>query len=93
MEREADKRKLHPFRQVLRLNKTSTGRISSRPTIMHRDMTSLDRGEKMEKFPAGPMSSSPGPTLLTQVRAAEKETEKEKLSREMIRAPVRMTRK
>ena len=55
MEREADKRKLHPFRQVLRLNKTSTGRISSRPTIMHRDMTSLDRGEKMEKFPAGPM--------------------------------------
>ena len=56
-------------------------------------MTSLDRGEKMEKFPAGPMSSSPGPTLLTQVRAAEKETEKEKLSREMIRAPARMTRK
>ena len=44
---------------------------------MHRDMTPLDSPEKAAKLPLGPMASRAGPTLLTQVRAALKETEKE----------------
>ena len=59
------------------------GRISSRPIIMHRDMTALDSPEKAAKLPLGPIISRPGPTLLTQVRAALKETEKEKPSSEL----------
>ena len=51
---------------------------------MHRDMVTLDRGERREKFPVGPTSSSPGPTLLRLARAEEKEMEKEYPSREMI---------
>ena len=60
------------------------GKISRRPTTMHRDMVILDRGESREKFPVGPTSSSPGPTLLRLDRAEEKETEKEHPSREII---------
>ena len=62
------------------------GNISSRPIIIHRDMTPLARGEKAAKLPVGPIISSPGPTLLTQVRAALKETVKEQPSSEMISA-------
>ena len=57
---------------------------------MHRDMTPLDSSEKAEKLPLGPMASRPGPTLLTQVRAALKETAKDWPSREIIRAAVKM---
>ena len=52
------------------------GKISRRPTTIHRDMVSLDRGESTEKLPVGPTSSRPGPTLLRLARAEEKETEK-----------------
>ena len=34
---------------------------------MHRERTSLLKGEKAEKLPAGPTAPSPGPVLLMQV--------------------------
>ena len=77
--------------QVEGLISTRMGKISSRPIIIHRDMTPLDSPEKAAKLPLGPMASRPGPTLLTQVRAALKETEKEKPSSEIIRAAPKMT--
>ena len=66
-----------------RLKRTRMGKISRRPMIMHRAMTSLDRPDSAEKLQAGPTASRPGPTLLTLVRADVKATEKETLSREM----------
>ena len=65
---------------------TRMGKISSRPTIIHRDSTSLDRSENPEKFPVGPMADRPGPTLLSQVSAAEKDTSKGVLSNDTTRA-------
>ena len=72
--------------QAVGLNKIRMGKISSRPAIIHRDITPLDREENAEKFPVGPMDSKPGPTLLTQVREALKDSAKENPSKEMIRA-------
>ena len=46
---------------------TKIGKISRRPMIMHRERTSLLKGEKAEKLPAGPTAPSPGPVLLMQV--------------------------
>ena len=63
--------------QVEGHSRTRMGKISRRPIIMHRDMTALDSPEKAAKLPLGPMASRPGPTLLTQVRAALKETAKD----------------
>ena len=48
-------------------NSNSIGKISKRPTSMSKDSSSLERGEKDEKFPMGPTTSRPGPTLLMQV--------------------------
>ena len=76
--------------QVEGLNRTRMGKISSRPIIMHRDITPLDSPEKAAKLPLGPMASRPGPTLLTQVRAALKETAKDSPSREMTKAAAKM---
>ena len=68
------------------------GKSSRRPAIMVTDSTTLDRGENSAKLPTGPISCSPGPTLLRQVRAAEKETEKDTSSREtMSPAPSRIS--
>ena len=69
------------------------GKISRRPMIIHSDMTALDRWEKVEKLPVGPTSSSPGPTLLMQVRAELKDTAKEKSSRERISVVAKMMRR
>ena len=46
------------------------GKISSRPTSMSKDSSSLDQGEKLEKLPMGPTISRPGPTLLMQAATA-----------------------
>ena len=48
----------------------SMGKISKRPMSMARERTTLLRGEKAAKFPIGPTSPRPGPTLLRQVSAA-----------------------
>ena len=69
------------------------GKISSRPTIMVTDSTALDRAENSAKLPTGPIYCRPGPTLLRQVRAAEKETEKDTSSRETISPAPSSTRK
>ena len=68
------------------------GKISKRPMIIHRERITLLNGEKAEKFPEGPMVERPGPTLLTQVRAAEKEMSNGTLSSETTRAAVRIIR-
>ena len=48
----------------------SMGKISSRPTSMSKDSSSLENAEKEEKLPMGPTISRPGPTLLIQVATA-----------------------
>ena len=53
-------------------NSSSMGNISSRPTSMSKDSSSLDAGEKAEKLPRGPTISSPGPMLLMQAVRAVK---------------------
>ena len=51
-------------------NSSNMGKISSRPTSMSKDSSSLDQGEKLEKLPMGPTISRPGPTLLMQAATA-----------------------
>ena len=77
-------------RQAPRLNSTRTGMISSLPMTIQAESTPFERADRVEKFPAGPTRSSPGPTLLTQVRAEVKDTEKETSSSETTSAPARM---
>ena len=57
------------------------GYISSRPSTIRKDNASLLSTEKAAKFPAGPTSSSPGPTLLMQVMTAVRVVPKEKFIR------------
>ena len=56
------------------------GYISSRPSTIRKDNASLLSTEKAAKFPAGPTSSSPGPTLLMQVITAVRVVPKEKFA-------------
>ena len=51
---------------------SSLGKISNRPTSMSKIRTSLLQLEKTEKFPVGPTSERPGPTLLMAVVTAVK---------------------
>ena len=46
----------------------------------------MDRSENPEKFPVGPIAARPGPTLLRQVSAAEKDTSNGILSSDTTRA-------
>ena len=78
--------------QVEGENRRSMGKISKRPMIMQRARAALERPEKALKFPMGPTISRPGPTLLTEARAAVTVVVKENPSREMtrqVRATVR----
>ena len=61
------------------------GKISSRPTSMSKDSSSLDQGENSEKLPMGPTISRPGPTLLMQVATAVKVVTKSICSRDTSR--------
>ena len=78
---------------ALLLKRIRIGKISKRPNTMQRHMTSLLRAENDRKLPIGPISSNPGPVLLTQVKTAVKEVEKEKLSNEMMRVAPSVSRK
>ena len=51
---------------------SSIGKISSRPTSISKISTSLLQFEKTEKFPVGPTSDNPGPTLFMAVVTAVK---------------------
>ena len=72
------------------LKSRSIGKISSRPTIILNERTSFDNEERLEKLPAGPTMPIPGPTLLTQVKAALKDSPKERLSRVTTRVTTRI---
>ena len=76
--------------QAFLLNSTSTGRISKRPIIIHKESTNLDRGENAEKLPMGPTISKPGPMLLMHATTAVKEVPKVKLSTATARVPSRV---
>ena len=66
-------------------NSSSMGKISSRPTSMSKDSSSLEKGEKLEKLPTGPTIYRPGPTLLMQVATAVNTVTRSICSRETSR--------
>ena len=51
--------------QVLGISSISIGKSSSLPNSISKVNTIFDIGEKIEKFPEGPISPSPGPILFT----------------------------
>lgn len=53
-------------------NNNNIGNISSRPANISKDKTSFDTSDKDEKFPTGPTTFIPGPTLFKHVATAEK---------------------
>ena len=60
------------FFQVSRRKRIRIGNSSSRPASISKERTSLDSGEKIPKFPVGPIRERPGPTLFKVVTTAVK---------------------
>ena len=60
------------FFQVSRRKRIRIGKSSSRPASISKARTSLDSGEKIPKFPVGPIRERPGPTLFKVVTTAVK---------------------
>ena len=48
----------------------NNGKISKRPASISNDKTIFDKSVKLEKFPVGPTTPRPGPTLLKHVATA-----------------------
>ena len=61
------------------------GNSSSRPASISKESTSLDSGEKIPKFPVGPISERPGPTLFNVVATAVKLVTRSNSSKLMIK--------
>ena len=61
------------------------GNSSSRPASISKESTSLDNGEKIPKFPVGPIRERPGPTLFKVVATAVKFVTRSNSSKLMIK--------
>ena len=60
------------FRQDDGANTNNIGKISNRPANISKDKTSFETSDNDEKFPTGPTTFIPGPTLFKHVATAEK---------------------
>ena len=60
------------FRQDDGANNNNIGKISNRPANISKDKTSFETSDNDEKFPTGPTTFIPGPTLFKHVATAEK---------------------
>ena len=78
------------FFQVSRRKRIRIGNNSSRPASMSKERTSLDRGEKIPKFPVGPIKERPGPTLFKVVTTAVKFVTRSNSSKLMIKIDAAM---
>ena len=73
------------FFQVSRRKRIRIGNSSSRPDSISKERTSLDSGEKIPKFPVGPIRERPGPTLFKVVTTAVKFVTRSNSSKLMIK--------